>query len=54
MATRRLPQRPRGEVTVSRPQLMAVAWKEMARLTEMCAIGRRIRAGSCRWTVKYL
>lgn len=25
----------RGEVTVSRPQLMTVAWKEMARLTEM-------------------
>lgn len=35
MATRRLPQRSRWEVMVPRPQLMAVAWKEMASLTEM-------------------
>lgn len=35
MATRRLPQRSRWQVTVTRPQLMAVVWKEMARLTDV-------------------
>lgn len=35
VATRKLPQRPRGDVMETRPRPPAAGWKEVARLAEM-------------------